>query len=151
TGVEPDFALVKFKKLAGGGYFKIINASIPPALHRLGYSSQQIDEIVKYCKGPGALGGGPYVHRASLKGKGFSDEILQRVESLLPGAFDLHFVFNRWTVGDEFLKMLGLKEEQYSSYGFNLLDTLGFTKAQIAEANHHVCGTMTIEGAPHLK
>jgi ribonucleoside-diphosphate reductase alpha chain len=151
TGVEPDFALVKFKKLAGGGYFKIINASIPPALHRLGYSSQQIDEIVKYCKGTGALEGCPYVNRASLKAKGFSDEILQRVESLLPGAFDLHFVFNRWTVGDDFLKMLGLKEEQYSSYGFNLLDTLGFTKAQIAEANHHVCGTMTIEGAPHLK
>jgi ribonucleoside-diphosphate reductase alpha chain len=151
TGVEPDFALVKFKKLAGGGYFKIINASVPPALHRLGYSVQQIDEIVKYSKGTGSLEGCPYVNRASLKAKGFSDEILQRIEGLLPGAFDLNFVLNRWTVGDDFLKTLGLKEEQYSSVGFNLLDTLGFTKPQIAEANNHVCGTMTVEGAPHLK
>jgi ribonucleoside-diphosphate reductase alpha chain len=151
TGVEPDFALVKFKKLAGGGYFKIINASVPPALHRLGYSVQQIDEIVKYSKGTGSLEGCPYVNRASLKAKGFSDEILQRIEGLLPGAFDLNFVVNRWTIGDEFLKTLGLKEEQYSSMAFNLLDTLGFTKPQIAEANNHVCGTMTIEGAPHLK
>ncbi|HZZ80569.1 MAG TPA: vitamin B12-dependent ribonucleotide reductase, partial [Gemmataceae bacterium] len=151
TGVEPDFALVKFKKLAGGGYFKIINASIPPALHRLGYSTQQIDEIVKYCKGTGALEGCPYINRASLKAKGFTDAVMQKVESQLPGAFDLNFVFNRWTVGDDFLKGIGLKEEQYTNFGFNLLETLGFTKAQVAEANNHVCGTMTVEGAPHLK
>jgi ribonucleoside-diphosphate reductase alpha chain len=151
TGVEPDFALVKFKKLAGGGYFKIINASIPPALQRLGYSSQQVDEIVKYSKGTGSLEGCPYVNRASLKAKGFSDEILQRIEGQLPGAFDLNFVFNRWTVGDDFLKSIGLKEEQFAALGFNLLETLGFTKPQIAEANSHVCGTMTVEGAPHLK
>jgi ribonucleoside-diphosphate reductase alpha chain len=151
TGVEPDFALVKFKKLAGGGYFKIINASIPPALHRLGYSTQQIDDIVKYSKGTGSLEGCPYVNRASLKAKGFSDDVLQKVEGQLPGAFDLNFVFNRWTVGDAFLKSLGLKEEQYSAFGFNLLENLGFTKAQVAEANNHVCGTMTVEGAPHLK
>jgi ribonucleoside-diphosphate reductase alpha chain len=151
TGVEPDFALVKFKKLAGGGYFKIINASIPPALHRLGYSAPQIDEIAKYSKGTGSLEGCPYINRASLRAKGFTDEILQRVEALLPGAFDLNFVFNRWTVGDDFLKAIGLKEEQYSSFVFNLLETLGFTKPQIAEGNNHVCGTMTVEGAPHLK
>ena len=151
TGVEPDFALVKFKKLAGGGYFKIINASIPPALQRLGYSTQQIDEIVKYSKGTGSLEGCPFVNRASLKAKGFTDEVLQRIEGQLPGAFDLNFVFNRWTIGDEFLKTLNLKEEQYSAFGFNLLDTLGFTKQQVADANNHVCGTMTVEGAPHLK
>ena len=151
TGVEPDFALVKFKKLAGGGYFKIINASIPPALHRLGYSAQQIDEIVKYSKGTGSLEGCPFINRASLKAKGFTDAVMQKVEAQLPGAFDLNFVFNRWTVGDDFLKSIGLKEEQYAGFGFNLLETLGFTKPQIAEANNHVCGTMTIEGAPHLK
>ncbi len=151
TGVEPDFALVKFKKLAGGGYFKIINASIPPALQRLGYATQQIDEIVKYSKGTGSLEGCPYVNRASLKAKGFSDEVIQRLEAQLPGAFDLNFVFNRWTLGDDLLKTLGFKEEQYSGLGFHLLDSLGFTKPQIAEANNHVCGTMTVEGAPHLK
>ncbi|MSU79831.1 MAG: vitamin B12-dependent ribonucleotide reductase [Gemmataceae bacterium] len=151
TGVEPDFALVKFKKLAGGGYFKIINASIPPALERLDYSSQQIDEIVKHCKGTGSLDGCPFVNRASLKGKGFTDELLQRIEGQLPGAFDLNFVFNRWTVGDDFLKKINIKEEAFTAFGFNLLDTLGFTKEQVAEANNHVCGTMTIEGAPHLK
>jgi len=151
TGVEPDFALVKFKKLAGGGYFKIINASIPPAMHRLGYSAQQIDDIVKYCKGTGSLEGCPYVNRASLKAKGFTDVVLQKLEGQLAAAFDLNFVFNRWTVGDDFLKALNLKEEQYSAFGFNLLETLGFTKSQINDANNHVCGTMTIEGAPHLK
>ena len=151
TGVEPDFALVKFKKLAGGGYFKIINASIPPALHRLGYSSQQIDEIVKYSKGTGSLEGCPFINRASLKAKGFTDEILQKIEGQLAAAFDLNFVFNRWTVGDDFLKSIGIAEDRYASNGFNLLDALGFTKPQIGDANNHVCGTMTIEGAPHLK
>jgi len=151
TGVEPDFALVKFKKLAGGGYFKIINASIPPALQRLGYSAQQIEEIVKYSKGTGSLEGCPYINRASLKAKGFTDDIVQRIERALPGAFDLNFVFNRWTLGDDFLKAIGIKEEQYGGLGFNLLETLGFTKPQIADANNYVCGTMTVEGAPHLK
>jgi ribonucleoside-diphosphate reductase alpha chain len=151
TGVEPDFALVKFKKLAGGGYFKIINASIPPALQRLGYAAQQIDEIVRYCKGAGSLDGCPIINRATLKAKGFTDEALARIEKQLPAAFDLSFVFNRWTIGDDALKAIGLKEEQFTAVGFNLLETLGFTKPQVAEANQHVCGTMTIEGAPHLR
>jgi ribonucleoside-diphosphate reductase alpha chain len=151
TGVEPDFALVKFKKLAGGGYFKIINASIPPALERLGYSTRQIEDIVRYCRGAGTLEGCPYVNRASLKGKGFTDEVLQRIEGQLGGAFDLGFVFNRWTLGDDFLKQLGLAEQDYTAPSFNLLEKLGFTRAQLAEANCYVCGTMTIEGAPQLR
>ncbi|HEV3023575.1 MAG TPA: hypothetical protein VGX76_13970, partial [Pirellulales bacterium] len=152
TGVEPDFALVKFKKLAGGGYFKIINASIPPALERLGYTPRQVEDIVRYCRGTGTLEGCPHVSRASLKAKGFPDDLVQRLESQLAGAFELSFVFNRWTVGDDFLAMqLGLTQEQIDAPGFDLLATLGFTRAQIAEANQHVCGTMTIEGAPHLK
>jgi ribonucleoside-diphosphate reductase alpha chain len=152
TGIEPDFALVKFKKLAGGGYFKIINASIPPALARLGYTPAQIDDIVRYCRGAGTLHGCPHVNPATLKAKGFTDELLQRIESQLPAAFELTFVFNRWTLGDDFLiQKLGLGKEQIAAPGFDLLTSLGFTREQVAEANGHVCGTMTIEGAPHLR
>jgi ribonucleoside-diphosphate reductase alpha chain len=152
TGVEPDFALVKFKKLAGGGYFKIINASIPPALARLGYAPRQIEDVVRYCRGTGTLIGCPHLNSAALKAKGFTDEVLKRIESLLPGAFELSFVFNRFTVGDDFCqKALGLKTEQVEAPGFDLLSALGFTKEQVAEANAYVCGSMTIEGAPHLK
>ncbi len=152
TGIEPDFALVKFKKLAGGGYFKIINASIPPALARLGYTLLQIEDIVRYCRGSGTLAGCPHINPVSLKAKGFTDDAIERIESLLPGAFELSFVFNRWTVGDDFCKTaLHLKQEQLETPGFDLLGALGFTRAQVAEANAFVCGAMTIEGAPHLK
>ncbi|MCI0380519.1 MAG: vitamin B12-dependent ribonucleotide reductase [Gemmataceae bacterium] len=151
TGVEPDFALVKFKKLAGGGYFKIINASIPPALERLGYRKNQIDEIVHYCRGSGSLEGCPHINKASLKAKGFLEDSIKKVEAQVAGAFDITFVFNRWTVGDSQLKALGYKEEQFTAPTFDLLSELGFTKEQIREANDYVCGTMTIEGAPHLK
>jgi ribonucleoside-diphosphate reductase alpha chain len=152
TGIEPDFALVKFKKLAGGGYFKIINASIPPALARLGYGAAQIEDIVRYCRGTGTLTGCPHVNPASLRAKGFTDEVLQKIEAQLPAAFELPFVFNRWTVGDEFCRtVLRLTPEQLDSPKFDLLTALGFSREQVAEANAHVCGTMTIEGAPHLK
>jgi ribonucleoside-diphosphate reductase alpha chain len=151
TGVEPDFALVKFKKLAGGGYFKIINASIPPALERLGYSPRQIDEIVRYSRGAGTLDGCPHINGMSLKAKGFTEAILQQVAGQLGGAFDLSFVFNRWTLGDEFLQKLGLREADYAAPTFSVLEALGFSRAQIADANLYVCGTMTVEGAPHLK
>jgi ribonucleoside-diphosphate reductase alpha chain len=152
TGVEPDFALVKFKKLAGGGYFKIINASIPPALARLGYTARQIEDISRYCRGTGTLEGCPHLSPATLKAKGFTDEMLCRIEAQLPATFELSFVFNRWTVGDDFCRdHLGITAEQLESPGFDLLTSLGFTREQIDEANAHVCGAMTIEGAPHLK
>ncbi len=152
TGIEPDFALVKFKKLAGGGYFKIINESIPPALARLGYSPRQIEDIVRYCRGAGTLHGCPHINFASLRAKGLPDDVLQRIEAMLPGVFELPFAFNRWTVGDEVLTgKLGFSKEQIDSPSFDLLAALGFRKEQIAEANNHVCGTMTVEGAPHLK
>jgi ribonucleoside-diphosphate reductase alpha chain len=152
TGVEPDFALVKFKKLAGGGHFKIINASIPPALKRLGYTPRQIDDIVRYCNGTGSLAGCPHINAASLRAKGFTDEVLQRLEGQLPAAFELPFVFNRWSIGDDVLvNELHLPKEEVESPSFDLLSALGFTREQVAEANAHVCGTMTIEGAPHLK
>jgi adenosylcobalamin-dependent ribonucleoside-diphosphate reductase len=152
TGVEPDFALVKFKKLAGGGYFKIINASIPPALARLGYTPRQIEDIVRYSRGSGTLAGCPYINNASLRAKGFPDDVLQRIETQLPGVFELPFAFNRWTVGDDVCTgALGINKQQLDTPGFDLLTALGFTRLQIEEANAYVCGTMTIEGAPHLK
>jgi ribonucleotide reductase alpha subunit len=152
TGVEPDFALVKFKKLAGGGYFKIINSSIPPALERLGYTPQQVDDIVKYCRGAGTLKGCPHVNRESLKAKGFTEELLDQIEGMLPGVFELKFAFTRWTLGEEFLTTkLGVKPEQLNSLTFDVLTHLGFTPQQVEAANDYVCGTMTIEGAPHLK
>jgi ribonucleoside-diphosphate reductase alpha chain len=152
TGVEPDFALVKFKKLAGGGYFKIINASIPPALERLGYTPGQIEEIVRYCRGTGTLQGCPHINLATLKAKGFTDEVLHRIEAQLPSVFELPFAFNRWTVGDDFCRQgLGFTQEQLEKPGFDLLTALGFSRGQVTEANAFVCGTMTIEGAPHLK
>jgi ribonucleoside-diphosphate reductase alpha chain len=151
TGIEPDFALVKFKKLAGGGYFKIINSSVPPALKKLGYTPQQIEEIVQYTRGSGTLVGCPHINPQSLAALGFSDELIARIESMLPGAFELGFVFTRWTLGDDFLRdVLGFKPEEYTAPTFDLLQALGFTKEQIAEAGNYVCGTMTIEGAPHL-
>jgi ribonucleoside-diphosphate reductase alpha chain len=152
TGIEPDFSLVKFKKLAGGGYFKIINQSIPPALKKLGYNDDQIKEIVKYAKGSGTLEGCPYINFESLKAKGFTDEILNKIELTLPSIFELSFAFNRYTIGDRFLKsVLGFSDEQLNDFSFDLLSEIGFTKEEIASANDYICGTMTIEGAPFLK
>ncbi|MDR3609583.1 MAG: vitamin B12-dependent ribonucleotide reductase [Ignavibacteriaceae bacterium] len=152
TGLEPDYALVKFKKLAGGGYFKIINQSIPPALERLGYNQDQINEIIKYAKGSGSLNGSPYINQESLKSKGFTEEATAKVEQALPSVFEIGFAFNKYTLGTEFLiNKLGFTEEQINSYDFQLLQALGFSKQEIASANDYICGTMTIEGAPFLK
>lgn len=152
TGVEPDFALVKFKKLAGGGYFKIINQSIPPALERLGYNKDQINEIVKYAKGAGTLIGCPYINHETLLAKGFTNEVISKIEKILPTVFELNFAFNKYTLGTEFLtKSLNLDEDLINSFDFDLLRYLGFSKQEIASANDYVCGTMTIEGAPYLK
>jgi ribonucleoside-diphosphate reductase alpha chain len=152
TGIEPDFALVKFKKLAGGGYFKIINASIPPALAHLGYREEQIQDIVRYCRGAGTLRGCPHINADTLQAKGFTEEMIQRVEEMLPSIFELKFAFTRWTLGDDFLKThLKFSEEQINAPTFDVLTALGFTRDQIDQANDYVCGTMTIEGAPHLK
>ncbi len=152
TGIEPDFALVKFKKLAGGGYFKIINQSIPPALKKLGYNDDQIREIVKFAKGAGTLIGCPHINHESLKSKGFTEEILNKIETILPSVFELSFAFNKYTLGDKFLKgQLGFSDEQLNDFNFDLLSALGFSREEIATANDYVSGTMTIEGAPFLK
>ncbi|MBX2796846.1 MAG: vitamin B12-dependent ribonucleotide reductase [Myxococcales bacterium] len=152
TGVEPDFALVKFKKLAGGGYFKIINQSVPPALQRLGYTEAQIESMVRYATGHGTLVGAPGVNHESLRAKGFTPEILERVEAQLESAFDVKFVFNPWTLGKEFCSdTLGLSEAQINDPTFELLGAIGFTRSEIDDANAFATGTMTLEGAPHLR
>jgi ribonucleoside-diphosphate reductase alpha chain len=152
TGIEPDFALVKFKKLAGGGYFKIINRAVPAALRVLGYGGADIAEIEAYAVGHGTLAQAPAINHTTLKAKGFTPEAIEKVEKALPTAFDIKFAFNKWTLGEEFcLKTLGIAPEDLASPTFDLLAHLGFTKREIEAANIHVCGAMTVEGAPHLK
>jgi ribonucleoside-diphosphate reductase alpha chain len=152
TGIEPDFALVKFKKLAGGGYFKIINRAVPEALRALGYSEAQIAEIEAFAVGHASMRQAPGVNHSSLRSKGFSDDKLETIEKSLAGAFDIKFVFNKWSLGADFLTgTLKVPAEKLDDPTFELLPFLGFTKTEIDMANVHVCGAMTLEGAPHLK
>jgi ribonucleoside-diphosphate reductase alpha chain len=152
TGIEPDFALVKFKKLAGGGYFKIINQTVPLALSNLGYTQAQIDEISSYAVGHASLKEAPGVNHAALRARGFTDLLLVKIEAALFEAFDIRFVFNRWTLGDEFCRdTLKIGDEQLAQPGFDLLAAIGFTKDDIEAANVIACGAMTLEGAPGLK
>ncbi|MBS1616871.1 MAG: vitamin B12-dependent ribonucleotide reductase [Bacteroidetes bacterium] len=151
TGVEPDFALVKFKKLSGGGYFKIVNESVPYALKNLGYSPSEVDAIVKYAKGHGSLYGCPAINPDSLRAKGFDATDIEKIEAGLPAAFDVTFAFNVYSLGEATLQRLGFTAEQYNSGKFNLLRELGFSKADIEAANEYICGAMTVEGAPYLK
>ena len=151
TGIEPDFALVKFKKLAGGGYFKIINQSIPMALSHLGYGERQIEDIVRYAKGSGSLYGAPYINAETLRARGFTPEELAKIEKALPSVFDIGFAVNHWTLGAAPLARLGFAADQYAAGDFELLPALGFAREEIEAANNYICGTMTVEGAPHLK
>jgi ribonucleoside-diphosphate reductase alpha chain len=151
TGVEPDFALVKFKKLSGGGYFKIINQSVPQALRNLKYSEKQLEKIVNYAKGHATLNGAPFINTQSLLQKGFTKEELAKVEAALGSAFEIGFVFNVYTFGEATLQRLGFTSAQYHDFEWSLLGALGYTDEQIEAANIYVCGTMTVEGAPYLK
>src|ERR1700726_1625177 len=152
TGIEPDFALVKFKKLAGGGYFKIINRAVPEALRALGYRESDIAEIEAYAVGHGSLSNAPAINVSTLKAKGFTDEALKKAEAALPPAFDIKFAFNKWTFGEDFLRdTLKLEMEAIAAPNFDLLTAIGFSKREIEAANVHICGAMTVEGAPHLK
>jgi len=151
TGVEPDFALVKFKKLAGGGYFKIVNQSVAPALTRLGYHLDEINGIVQHIVGTSSIEGAPHINNDTLAAKGLSADDLGRVEAMLPSVFELRHAFNAFTLGAETMRRLGFSVEEHTSRGFDLLRSLGFTNSQIDEANDHICGRWAIEGAPHLK
>ncbi|HEY6184701.1 MAG TPA: vitamin B12-dependent ribonucleotide reductase, partial [Terriglobales bacterium] len=152
TGIEPDFSLVKFKKLAGGGYFKIINQSIPAALRTLGYTESQIQDIANYCVGRQTLQTAPFINHETLRQKGFDDAALARMEGGLAQAFEIQFTFNKYALGEGFCReKLGLTDAQMAESNFNMLKALGFTQEEVAAANDYCCGTMTVEGAPHLK
>lgn len=151
TGVEPDFALVKFKKLSGGGYFKIINQSVPLALKNLGYSEKESEAIVKYAVGSATFAGAPHINHQTLSEKGFLADEIKKLDAAVASAFEIGFVFNVYTLGEACLQRLGFKPEQYFNFEWSLLESLGFTDEQIIAANDHVCGTMTVEGAPYLK
>lgn len=151
TGVEPDFALVKFKKLAGGGYFKIVNQSVPEALRRLGYGPVEIERMTRWAVGTGTLEGAPHVHTDELLRKGLREAEVRRIDAALPGSLHLRFAFARGPVADETLTRLGVSVAEREKPGFCLLPYLGFTDAQIEEANAVVCGHLTIEGAPGLR
>ncbi len=151
TGVEPDFALVKFKKLSGGGYFKIINGAVPNALQSLGYSKKEIAAIEKYAVGAASFDGAPFINEKTLSEKGFTKDEIAKLNTAAKSAFEIGFVFNRFILGDSCLQRLGFTEDQYSDWNFNMLESLGFTYDEIEAANNYVCGTMTVEGAPYLK
>ncbi len=151
TGVEPDFALVKFKKLSGGGYFKIINQSVPLALSNLGYTNKQVDEIINYAVGTGTFEDAPFINAKTLGEKGFLPQEIAHLNKSVKAAFEIGFVFNRFALGEACLQRLGFKQEQYNDWNFNLLEKLGFTDEEVDAANDFICGTMTVEGAPHLK
>ncbi|MFM2336906.1 MAG: hypothetical protein RL115_99 [Bacteroidota bacterium] len=151
TGVEPDFALVKFKKLSGGGYFKIINQSVPAALKNLGYSAAESEKIIKYATGTASFAGAPFINHQTLSEKGFIADEIKRLDAATLTAFEIGFVFNKYTLGEECLIRLGFKAEQYNNFEWSLLEALGFTDEQIEAANDYVCGTMMLEGAPGLK
>ncbi len=151
TGVEPDYALVKFKTLAGGGFFKIVNESVPHALKHLGYSKDQVDEIVKYARGRASLKGAPHINPQSLREKGLTEESIERLEGRLASAFELPMVFTPEVIGRDVCNSIGITDEEMADYSFDLLKRLGFDKEQILAANYYICGTMTVEGAPYLK
>ncbi len=151
TGIEPDFALVKFKKLAGGGYFKIINRAVPQALATLGYDETEIAGIERYALGHGTLKGAPVVNHDSLRARGFDDRALAAIEAALATAFDIKFAFNKWTLGEAFcVERLGIAPATLADPGVDVLAALGFTRAEIDAANTWCCGAMTLEGAPYL-
>jgi ribonucleoside-diphosphate reductase alpha chain len=151
TGVEPDFALVKFKKLAGGGYFKIVNQTVPRALRGLGYGEREVQEIVAYVSGTNTLLAAPHINRRTLKEKGLADDDLSKVEAALVGVFDLDSAFAPWVLGEETYDRVGATKDVRGTKRFSLLEHLGFSRAQIDEAQDGIVGRMTIEGAPHLK
>ncbi|HNF39078.1 MAG TPA: vitamin B12-dependent ribonucleotide reductase, partial [Chitinophagaceae bacterium] len=151
TGVEPDFALVKFKKLSGGGYFKIINQSVPTALKNLGYTETEADKIIKYATGTASFAGAPFINHQTLSEKGFIADEIKRLDAAALTAFEIGFVFNKYTLGEECMQRLGFTPEQYNNLEWRMIDALGFTDEQIEAANDYVCGTMMLEGAPGLK
>jgi ribonucleoside-diphosphate reductase alpha chain len=118
TGVEPDFALVKFKKLAGGGYFKIINQSVPPALDSLGYTAGEIDEIIAYATGRETFVGAPGINPETLKAKGFTPGAIAAAEDAVKTSLNMEGIFNPWILGRDFVEtVLKVPEATWSLPG----------------------------------
>jgi len=151
TGVEPDFALVKFKKLAGGGYMKIVNQSVPPALENLGYTDSERADILGYIVGKASVVEAPHINWKTLKKKGLTEEELEKIEGSLLSAFDINMAFNKHVLGEAVMERLNIDPDLYNDQSFNFLKHIGFTEKEIETANEYVCGAMTIEGAPHIK
>jgi ribonucleoside-diphosphate reductase alpha chain len=150
-GIEPEFALVKHKQLAGGGHFKIINRAVPDGLKARGYGAQDIERIIAYAVGHASLQGAPGINHKELMARGFTPEVLEAVEAALPGVFDVRHAFNRWTLGEAFCKdTLGLTDQELGDAGFDMLRAVGFSAHEIKEATRYCCGTLTLEGAPLL-
>ena len=151
TGIEPDFALVKFKKLAGGGYFKIVNQSVPAALERLGYTEAQVTEIVSYVTGTNTFTGAPHLGRKALMEKGLTERDIAKAELAVRGVFDVSYALAPWVIGPEAYERLGIPADVYGASGFNILKHFGLTPKQVVELNDVVIGRLTVEGAPHLR
>ena len=151
TGVEPEFSLVKFKKLSGGGYFKIINQSVPLALKNLGYMKNEIEGIIQYTLGAADLTNAPYFNAQSLKEKGFTDEDINNINLALKTAFSFEDVLNHYVLGNESLERLGFTQTEYKDKNFRLLNHLNYTNEELQKASEYVFGTQTVEGAPFLK
>jgi len=151
TGIEPDFALVKFKKLAGGGYFKIINQAIPAALEQLGYTPEQIADVVLWAVGHGNLARCPTISHDALRLRGFDESVIARVDEALRASFEIRNAFSPHVLGEAFLGGLGFTQEDLSDWRLDVLERLGFSAEDVDVANSWACGTMTVEGAPHLK
>ncbi len=152
TGVEPQFSLVQYKTLAGGGSLRIINRGVPNALGRLGYSESESLEIEEYIMGTGRLSDCPALSSERLKDAGFDSKVLSSIESKLADVFDLRSAFAPSILGKKFCTdTLGLTEAQLNDPFFDTLGSLGFTAEDIEAANDHIFGHNTIEGAPGLK
>ena len=152
TGLEPDFALVKIKKLAGGGTFKIINNTVPVALKNLGYHGSQIEEMIQYVVGNNSLKNTSEINHETLLEKGFTFEKITSIENILPTSFNVRFAFSRANLGDDFcIQNLGLSIQEISSPYFDALESLGFSNRAIDNLDLKVCGAKTLEGAPHLR
>src|SRR5207237_6140899 len=148
TGVEPDFALIKFRKLAGGGSFKIVNQSVPRALKKLGYSAAEVQAIVDYVRGTATLKSVPEFAAEELQSRGLLPAEIAKVEKSLESVFDLRAAFAPHVLGAACLQRLGLDP---AAKGKVVLAKLGYTEAQIDQATLVVCGRQTVEGAPFLK
>src|SRR5437764_13319712 len=148
TGVEPDFALIKFKKLAGGGSFKIVNQSVPRALKKLGYGPAEVQAIVDYVRGTASLQTVPEFAPAELEARGLAAAEIAKVEKGLESVFDLRAAFAPHILGTAALQRLGLDA---GAKGKHVLAKLGYTNEQIDAATLVVCGRQTVEGAPFLR